>query len=209
MNKLLLVCLLVFAPVSIASADLKVAVIDLGKAFEQYYKTKEENTALQEKKAGYQKEIQGYKDNFDRMIQEADALKKASDDPTLSAQARQDKATALNEKNQDLLNLKNEIEERSTERSHELEEELLQEHKAIVDDISKVINSYAGPQGYDLVVDKSSISAGSGVPIFLYNSSKLVDITADIVTLLNKTAPAGGGTGSSGSAPSGAVPAGP
>ena len=41
MNKLLLVCLLVFAPVSIASADLKIAVIDLSKAFDAYYKTKD------------------------------------------------------------------------------------------------------------------------------------------------------------------------
>jgi outer membrane protein len=208
MNKLLLACLLVFAPVSIASADLKIAVIDLSKAFDSYYKTKADNATLQDKKAGYQKEIQSYVDDYERMDQEAQELDKAANDPTLSAQARQDKAAALNTKKQDLVNLGNKIKETQTERSHELEEELLRQHKEIVDEISKVIEGYAAPQGYDLVIDKSSISAGSGVSIFLYNSSKLIDITSDIVTLLNKTAPAGTDAGSSGAAPA-PVPASP
>src|SRR5277367_1528814 len=106
MNKLLLVCLLVFAPVSMASADLKIAVIDLSKAFDQYYKTKDAQSKLKEKQDGYQKEIQDLK----------------------------------------------------VERTREIQEELLRRHKEIVDEISKVISDYSGPQGYDMVLDKSSQS---------------------------------------------------
>jgi outer membrane protein len=208
MNKLLLVCLLVLAPVSFASADLKIAVVDLGKAFDQYYITKEAQTRLKEKQDSYQKELQDLISDYQRMEQEADTLNKASIDPTLSAAARQDKATALTAKKQDLVNLGNKLQEMKVERTREIQEELYRRHKEIVDEISKVINDYSGPQGYDLVIDKSSASAASGVSLVLYNSSKLIDITEPIITLLNKTAPPSGTVGS-GPAPSGIAPVSP
>jgi len=199
MNKLLLLCLLVLAPVSMATADLKLAVVDLGKAFDQYYKTKDAQARLQEKFTGYQKELQALITDYQRMGGEAQTLDKAASDPTLSAAARQDKATALNAKKQDLVNLGNKIQEMKTERGRELEEEKYRRHQEIVAEISKVINEYSGPQGYDLVLDKSS-SSGTGISIVLYNSSKLNDITGDIIKLLNQSAPAPGGASPSGAA---------
>ncbi len=113
----------------------------------------------------------------------------------------------MNAKKQDLVNLGNKIQEMKVERTREIQEELFRRHKEIVDQISKVITDYSGPQGYDLVIDKSSASAASGVSIVLYNSSKLTDITTDIITLLNKTAPAGAGAAAAAAAPSTTVPA--
>ena len=73
MNKLLLVCLLVLAPVSMASADLKIAVIDLSKTFEQYYKTKDAQAQLKAKQDGYQKEINNLSAEYEHIGQEAQA----------------------------------------------------------------------------------------------------------------------------------------
>jgi outer membrane protein len=206
MNKLLLVCLFLLAPVTLASADLKVAVVDLSKAFDQYYKTKDAQSLLKQKQDGYQKEIQDLINDYERMGQEAQTLDKAANDPTLSSQARQDKSTALNAKKQDLVNLQNKIQEMKVERTREIQEELFRRHKEIVDEISKVINDYSGPQGYDLVIDKSSASAASGVSIVLYNSSKLIDITTDIIGLLNKSAPPAGTGAATTAAPISAPP---
>jgi outer membrane protein len=205
MNKLLLVCLLLFAPVSVASADLKVAVVDLAKAFDQYYKTKDAQALLKQKQDGYQKEIQDQINEYQRMGDEAQTLDKAANDPTLSAAARQDKSTALQAKKQDLVNLGNKIKEMEIERKRELDEELLRRHQEIVAEISKVITDYSGPQGYDLVIDKSNASAASGVSIVLYNSSKLMDITTPIITLLNQSAPAAGAS-TTGTAPTAVAP---
>jgi Skp family chaperone for outer membrane proteins len=135
------------------------------------------------------------------MGEEAQTLDKAANDATLSPQARQDKGTALQAKKQDLINLQNKIQEMKVERTREIQEELFRRHKEIVDEISKVISDYSGPQGFDLVIDKSSASAASGVSIVLYNSSKLIDITAPIIVILNKTAPAGGTTAATPAAP--------
>jgi outer membrane protein len=206
MNKLLLVCLLAFAPVTMASADLKIAVIDLSKTFDSYYKTKDASARLQEKYSAYQKDVQSLVTDYQHMGAEAQELDKAANDPTLSAASRQDKATALNAKKQDLVNLGEKIKEMQTERGREFDDEKFRLHQEIVGEISKVINDYSGPQGYDLVIDKSNASAASGVSIVLYNSSKLIDITTDIVTLLNKTAPAPGGASPIGNA---AIPAAP
>jgi outer membrane protein len=195
MNKLLLVCLLVLAPVSIASADLKVAVIDLSKAFDQYYKTKDAQSKLKEKQDGYQKEIQDLITNYQHMGDEEQALDKAANDPTLSAPARQDKGTALNAKKQDMVNMGNKI-----------QEELFRRHKELVDEISKVVSDYSGPQGFDLVIDRSSASAASGVSIVLYNSNKLTDITSDIIKILNASAPAVSGVTPSGAASTSTAP---
>ena len=41
-----------------ALRGLKVAVVDLSKTFDSYYKTKDAQTRLKEKQDGYQKEIQ-------------------------------------------------------------------------------------------------------------------------------------------------------
>src|ERR1700721_805000 len=98
MNKLLLACLLVLAPVSLASADLKIAVIDLSKAFDGDYKTKNAQGKPRVKQDGYQKEIQDLITDYQHMGEEAETLDKAAKDPTLSAQARDDKSKALDVK---------------------------------------------------------------------------------------------------------------
>ena len=200
MKKLLFLCLLALTPVSFAKADLKVAVIDLGKAFDSYYKTKEASTHIEEQKATYQKDIQDKMGDYQKMSDDAKKLYDQSNDPTLSAAARTDKTAALKQKNQDLMNLQNQIREMETERSNEIKDELFRRHKEIVDEITKTVNAYAVPQGFDIVIDKSSASAASGVPIVLFTSSKLIDITPDIIKQLNAGAPAAG------SVPTGVAP---
>jgi len=202
MKKYLLCALLAFAPVSLANADLKVAVIDLGKTFDDFYKTKDASAKIDEKKTAYQKEIQDQVAEFTHMQDDAKKLYDKANDPTLSAQARADATTALQEKKQDLLNMQNKIQEMQTERTNEIKDELYRRHKEILDEITKVITDYSGPRGYDLVIDKSSASAASGVSIVLYSSGNLIDITGDIVKQLNATAPTTGGAAAPAAPPS-------
>jgi outer membrane protein len=202
MNKLLLLGLLVLAPVSIASADLKVAVIDLSKAFDAYYKTKDAQARLQEKSEAAQKDLSDLATEYEHMQEEAQKLHDAANDPTLSPAARQDKAAALQQKEQDLLSLQNKMQETKVEREREIQEEVMRRHKEILDEITKVVDDYSGPQGFDLVVDKSGASAASGLPVVLYNSAKLIDITDEVIRQLNASAPP-----PTAGAPSGAAPA--
>ncbi len=191
MNKLLILCFLILTPVSLASADLKIAVVDLNKAFESYYKTQDAQARLKEKNDLFQKDYQDMVATYNHMGEEAQKLKNDSTDATLSADARADKLKALQVKAQELQTMERKIEEMKVERQREIQDEVGRRHQEIVGEMTKVINAYSGPQGYDLVLDKSSSSSASGVPYLLYNSSKLTDITADIVKQLNSTRPAG------------------
>ncbi|HEX4140750.1 MAG TPA: OmpH family outer membrane protein [Candidatus Methylacidiphilales bacterium] len=201
MKKLLIFCLLVLAP-SFAKADLKIAVIDLGKTFDQYSVTQDARKKLNEKHDQYQKELQDMISDYNHMGEELEALIKASQDPTLSKDAQAAKAKAADDKKQEFLALKNKLEERKNELDKELNDEMLRRHKEILDQITQVVDGYAGPAGYDLVIDTSSVTPTSGVSIILYHSSKLIDITADIVKQLNAAAPAPTATAS---APTGAA----
>jgi Skp family chaperone for outer membrane proteins len=205
MKKLLIFCFLVLAPVSMAMADIKIAVIDLGKTFDTYYVTKEARAKLNDKHDQYQKELQDMIADYNHMGEELQGLQKSAQDPTLATTAQAEKQKAFDEKKQEFLALQTKLQERKNELDKELNEEMLRRHKEILDQIVKVINDYSGPAGFDLVIDKSSITPTSGVSIILYNSSKLIDITTDISTLLNKSAP----TTSASAAPSGAAPATP
>ena len=199
MKKLLIFCLLALAP-SFAKADLKIAVIDLGKTFDQYSVTGDARKKLNEKHDQYQKELQDMISDYNHMGEELEALIKASQDPTLSKDAQMAKAKAAEDKKQEFLALKNKLEERKNELDKELNDEMLRRHKEILDQITQVVNGYAGPAGYDLVIDTSSVTPTSGVSIILFHSSKLIDITADITKLLNASAPA-----TASAAPSGAA----
>ena len=190
MKKLLFAALLLFVPVSLASADLKVATVDLGKAFDQFYKTKEAAAHLKEKQDEAQKEIQDKVADYQRISDEVNKLDQESKDPTLSPEARAEKAKARDQRGADLQAAGRQIEEFKTERGNELKDEYVRRRKEIVDEITKVITDYSGPQGYDLVLDKSSASVTSGVPFVLFNSNKLTDVTNDIVAKLNAGAPA-------------------
>ena len=81
MKKLLFLCLLALTPVSFAKADLKVAVIDLGKAFDSYYKTKEASAHIEEQKATYQKDVQDKMGDYQKM-----RLRMTQPTPTMMAQ---------------------------------------------------------------------------------------------------------------------------
>ena len=203
MKKLLIFCLLALAP-SFAKADLKIAVIDLGKTFDQYTVTGDARKKLNEKHDQYQKELQDMISDYNHLGEELESLIKASQDPTLSKDAQMAKAKAAEDKKQEFLALKNKLEERKNELDKELNDEMLRRHKEILDQITQVVDNYAAPSGYDLVIDTSSVTPTSGVSIILYHSSKLIDITADITKQLNASAPAPA-TADSGAAPSGAA----
>lgn len=209
MNKFLLLCFFILAPVSLASADLKIAIIDLNKAFESYYKTQDAQARLKEKGELFQKDYQDLVATYNHMGEEAQALKTAAGDQTLSADARADKTKALQAKAQDLQSMERKIEEMKVERQREIQDEAMRRHQEIVSEITKIIKDYSGPQGFDLVLDKSSSSSASGVPYLLYNSSKLTDITPDIIKTLNATRPAGSGAAAAAPAPASAAPATP
>jgi Skp family chaperone for outer membrane proteins len=188
MKKVLLVGLLAISVLP-ASADLKIALVDTGKAFDAYYKTKETATRIAAKEAGYKKEVQDLQVEDDRLRQEAQSLETSAKDVSLPEAARRSDDAALALKVQDIQTLDAEITHVQKDRTQDLRDELVRSHKEISEGIMRIITTYVGAQGYDLVLDISIVSETKGLSAIQFNSPKIVDITPEIIARLNATAP--------------------
>jgi Skp family chaperone for outer membrane proteins len=81
-----------------------------------------------------------------------------------------------------------EIADYRTAKQKALQDQFLRMRKDIVDDIMKTVNDLVKAKAYDIVFDKSGLSAGA-VPVVLYSRDDL-DFSQDVIKSLNKNAPA-------------------
>ena len=188
MKKLLLLGFLAVSFGLPASADLKIAMIDTTKTFDAFYKTNDMAKQIAVRKARYEKEIEDVQAEYKSTDQEAQALDNAVKDAMTPADVRKEKNTALAQKVQDLQGLERQIDEMRRTDSQELKDTLVRSHQEISDEMMKVITTYVSAQGYDLVLDKSAVSA-TGLSMFSFSSVKIIDLTSEIIVRLNAAAP--------------------
>jgi outer membrane protein len=176
---------------AVSAADLKIGVVDVAKAFSEYYKTKEANAHLQENSTKAKEELNDRLTAFKKLNEDAESLSKEVQDPVLSEQARGKKKSELQSKVNELRSLDKDIQEFRQRRSDQLQQENMQQRKGLYDEILKVITEKAKADGYDLVFDKSGVSA-SLMPFLLHAKEGVTtDFTPELIVELNKNAPAG------------------
>jgi outer membrane protein len=177
---------------SISAADLKIAVVDMNKAFAEYYKTKTAAGKLQDNVNKVKEELNERWAAYKKLMEEAEKLDKARRDPVLNIEARTKKESELQSKAQEIKSLERDIQEFQQRRQGQLQQEQAQERKGIYDEIMVVVNEKSKAGGYDVVLDRSGFGAG-GVPFILHTKEgALTDFTNDVIVELNKNAPAAG-----------------
>ncbi len=173
-------------------ADIKVGLVDLRKAFAEYYKSKEASTTLQSHVSEAKEQINERFAKYKALMDEIQKLDKERTDPVLSADARNKKDADFRNKAQELRSLEQDINEFKGRRQAQIDEEQRQQAKGIYDEIVKVVNDKAALAGFDLVLDKSNVGIG-GVPFLVYSKTgAVVDFTNEVIVELNKDAPAAG-----------------
>ncbi len=173
-----------------AAADVKIGVVDLSKAFTEYYKTKEAEETLNERKGTFQKERQDMMTDYQKMVDETQKLRQAAEDKTLSEAARTEKQKAFETKVQDVRNQENKIRGFEQQRGHQLDDQFMRMRKGIVDEINKAVQDFGAKEKFNLILDKSAAGV-SQTPVLLY-SQDLRDITDDVIKVINASKPAGG-----------------
>jgi outer membrane protein len=157
-----------------SAADLKLAVIDMKKSFEDFHKT--------------QAAAETYKGNYNKaageMRERQDSYKK------LTADMQQ--LDKLNEKMKEARALEAEMQEFAERRIGQLKQEDMKIRQTLYEEISTVVRDYALKSGYDMVFDKTGVSL-STVPILIFvKETAATDITSQVLVELNKNAPAPG-----------------
>lgn len=171
-----------------ASAELKVAMVDMTHLLNNYYKSK---TAEEEEKVNREAIREGDIKRGEDIKTILDELKKHQTDlrdPQLSETKRKSILAIAQEKNESMKNLQAERKEFLERSGRALNEKMVGLMNDIRADVIDAVNKYAEGAEVDYVFDESGLTS-TQVPFIIYVRNR-VDITADVLKLLNKNAPA-------------------
>ena len=156
--------------------------------FSDYYKTKDAQSKYSEAETAANKDLNDRVDGLKKSMQEITAINADLEKPNLSKDDRDAKIKERDAKVAAARAVDREIADYRSSKQKTLQDQFLRMRKDIVDDIMKTVNEIVKEKGYDIVFDKSGLSAGA-VPVVLYSRSDL-DFSQDVVAALNKNAPA-------------------
>lgn len=170
-----------------AVAQVKIAVIDLGKVFENYYKTKAANARIKDRVAEIDKELKTYLAQFEKTKEEYNKALDDANNQAVSAEEREKRKKAAESKLRELRDLEQSVAQFRAQANATIEEQRRRMTENILDEIRAVINAKARAAGCSLVLDTSGESL-KGAPVVLYHTGEN-DLTDAVITQLNANAP--------------------
>lgn len=154
------VTLFVLNCLAVSAGEIKIGYVNLGKAFDEYEKTKEFDASLGKKGELKEKERE-------KMVEEIKTLK---DEMTLlSDKGKKEKEAIVDEK------IKN-LQEFDGVARDELKQERDEMVREILGEIDKVIQGYGKKKGYTAILNDRVLVYGD----------ETIDVTRDIIEILNK-----------------------
>ncbi len=182
-------CAVAAITVGTASAQrLKIATVDMQKLFKEYHRTTEEQQKFSEEFARIQKENNERLAGIRSLEELLQGLKKKIEDPTLADNVKREKSREFQLKLDEAKAMDRERREFLGRRTRALELKKQASMQGILEEIRKRIVDHSKKEDFDFVLDKSGLSANQ-VPFLLYTKDA-TDITAGLLTELNKDAPA-------------------
>ena len=177
-----------------ALAQTKVATVDMRQLFDNYYKTRLAQAALQERSAQLTKDDNSMKDDLKKATDDYQRLLEQSNDPAISADERDRRKQAAADKLMQLGDRRAAIEQYDRTGQATLNDQLQHMSEKIRADIQAAVNSRAKAGGYTIVLNSASegINLGSAnitVPSAVIYSINGIDLTAEVLKQLNAGAP--------------------
>ena len=176
-----------FAGAVVAQESVKIATVDLLKAFDSYWKTKLSNDQLKERGADFDKARVGMIDDLDLLREEYTRLNVSAQDPANSDETRSGDLKKAQEKLTEYKRLEQQIIEFNKNAQKTLGDQTQRLRKGRLGEIQEVISVKAKELGYDLVIDSSQDVLLPRTPTVLYTNGKH-DITTVIIDILNEDA---------------------
>jgi len=143
------------------SKDLKIGYVDIFEVFNEYEKTKEYDKNLEKKKIQAEKKLDSKKETITKLQSKISLLKEKD-------RAKEQKKISKEVKA---------YRELEREAFTDIKKERDTRMKDIVEDINEVIKNYANKNGFDLIINETSVLYGD----------KIMDVTSDILKISNKS----------------------
>jgi outer membrane protein len=168
----------------------KFGIVDMKKAFESYYKTKQAEGQLKDRAADSDKVYKGMIEDYKKSNEEYKKLVDQSNDQALATDERDKRKKTAETKLMELQEIEKSVKQFENQARTSLGEMEKRMREKIVGEIRDVVNKLARNAGYSIVFDVAAVTAYQ-TPIILFNNGEN-DLTDAVVREINATAPPGG-----------------
>lgn len=175
---------MVMAASMVMGAELRIGVINLDRAFNEYHKTKLADAQLRQQADEFNEERKKLVAEYEKLQEEFTRLRDEAQNIALSEVVRSAKREQAEDKLIELRDFESRIRRFDESRRKQLDDQGRRMRKRIVDEILQTANNFAKVRGYNLVLDSSAQSL-NGVEVVIFSDPKL-DLTDDILGELNK-----------------------
>ena len=165
----------------------RVAIINLKKVFDNYWKTRQSKTVIEQQQAEADKQDKGLIESWKKSKEEYQRLLESANDQTVSAEERDRRKKAAEAELRKITATEQDIQFFRRQTDIKLDDAVRSAFDKIFEEIRDAVNAKAKTAGYSLVLDTSSESA-RGKPVVVYNNGEN-DLTGTILSQLNAGAP--------------------
>lgn len=163
-----------------AFAETKIATVSLQKLFDNYWKTKQAESALQDQQAEMKKSESEMTDNWKKTNTDYQKLRDSAADQAVSAEERDKRKKDAEDKLKELKDIELSIQQFQRQASTTLSEKKARLTKNIIEEIKLGVAGKAKSGGYTIVADADA----------LLFADPATDITDSVLSQLNAGAPA-------------------
>ena len=177
-----------------ALAQSKIATVDMKKLFDNYYKTRLAQAAIQDRASQLDKDDKGMRDDLKKAADDYQQLLAQANDQAVSADERDRRKQAAADKLKQLTDRRTAIDQYERQAQSTLNDQRQRMSDKILADIQAAVNTKAKAGGYTIVLNTAAegINLGSAninVPSPVVYSVGEIDLTADVLKQLNAGAP--------------------
>ncbi len=180
---------LIFLSLALSShGQSRVAIVDLRKVFDEFYKTKAADKTLKDRAEDLEKERKILTDQYQKLNEDWKKAVDGASDQAVSADEREKRKKAAESKLLEIKELEQNLSQFDRGSRSTLEEQQRSMREKILAEIRTVVTSKAKAGNYSLVVDTAAESVNK-TPVVLFSNGEN-DITTAVLSQLNANAPA-------------------
>ena len=139
-----------------ASAQSKIATVDMKKLLKEYYKTKMAENALEKKRDDLRKEIKDMADGLDKAKADYKSLLDQANDPAISADERDRRKTAAQDKAREINNSQGALEQFQRQAEVQLQDQSQRMSANLISEIQSHVTIQAKAGGYGIVMNSAN-----------------------------------------------------
>ena len=167
----------------------RMAVVDMKRAFDSYYKTKQAELQIKERAAESDKVYKNMIEDYKKANEDYKKLIDGSNDQAVSLEERDKRKKAAETKLLDLQEIEKSVKQYESQARTTIGAMEKRMRDKIVEEIRAVVDRLSTGGGYAFVIDSAAVTAYQ-TPILLFNDGKS-DLTDAVIKEINATAPPG------------------